>query len=115
MSRVSNAKRRRRGRRKRSPSPQRLMILTVIDQGTSSISNFALSLAVAHYSTASGLGVFAVLTTTYILSQGIVRSVTSDCLLTRAETNDKVMLQFERGGYLTAVVVATALAALIAA
>ena len=48
-----------------------------------------LALIVAHYSSASALGVFAVLTTTYVLSQGLVRSLSSDCLLTRSETDGR--------------------------
>ncbi len=45
-------------------SQQRVMALTVIDQGASSVSNFALAFLVAHYSDAHVLGVFAILTTT---------------------------------------------------
>ncbi len=91
-------------------SAQRVLILTVIDQGASSVSNFALAILVAHYSDASEIGVFAILTTTYIIAQGLVRSLTSDCLLTRAETDDVVMARFERAGYLSALIVSAALA-----
>ena len=80
------------------------MVLTVVDQGASSISNFALALVVAHYSDAHTLGVFAVLTTTYVVSQVLVRSLTSDCLLTRHESDDGVMWHYERSGFLTAIV-----------
>jgi hypothetical protein len=91
-------------------SVRRMLTLTIADQGASSISNFALALLVAHYSDARQLGIFALIATTYILGQGLVRSVTSDCLLTRPETDDGVMTQYERAGYLTAFVVSTVLA-----
>jgi hypothetical protein len=86
------------------------MALTVIDQGASSVSNFALAILVAHYSGARTIGIFAILTTTYIMSQGLVRSLTSDCLLTRSETDDGLMARFEGAGYLAALVVSIALA-----
>lgn len=91
-------------------SASRVLILTVVDQGASSISNFALALLVAHYSGAHELGVFSILSITYILTQGLARSISSDCLLTRSETDDEVMARFERGGYLMALVVATTIA-----
>jgi O-antigen/teichoic acid export membrane protein len=90
------------------------MVLTVADQGASSISNFALALIVAHYSSASALGVFAILTSTYVLSQGIVRSLSSDCLLTRAEGDDALRSDYERGGYLAALVLSVSVAVLVA-
>jgi O-antigen/teichoic acid export membrane protein len=86
------------------------MALTVVDQGASSVSNFALALIVAHYSSASALGVFAILTSTYVLSQGLVRSLSSDCLLTRAETDDGLRSTYERAGYLAAIVISVCLA-----
>ena len=46
------------------------MVLTVADQGASSVSNFALALIVAHYSSASALGVFAILTDDLRLESG---------------------------------------------
>ena len=88
----------------------RVLSLTVVDQGASSLSNFALALLVAHYSQAQALGVFAILTVTYVIAQGFVRSVTSDCLLTRHETSDAVMGRFERSGYLCAFGCACAIA-----
>jgi O-antigen/teichoic acid export membrane protein len=91
------------------------MGLTVIDQGASSVSNFALAVVVAHYSGASALGVFAILSTTYVLSQGLVRSLSSDCLLTHAESDDRLMWTYERAGYLTAIVLAASLGALVLA
>jgi hypothetical protein len=91
------------------------MTLTVMDQGASSISNFALAILVAHYSDAHAIGVFAILTTTYVLSQGVVRSVTSDCLLTRSETDDRIMGRFEGGGYVAALVASAALSAALLA
>jgi Na+-driven multidrug efflux pump len=105
------------GTSKRSmASARRVLTLTIIDQGASSLSNFALSIVVAHYSGARELGIFALLTTSYILTQGLVRSFSSDCLLTRAETDDRVMLKYEGGGYLTAFVISTCLSiALLAA
>ena len=87
-----------------------MLILTIIDQGASSVSNFALAILVAHYSDAGEIGVFAILTTTYVIAQGLVRSLTSDCLLTRSETDDLVMGTFERAGYLAALVVSIVLA-----
>ncbi len=95
--------------RRVSSSRQRVMALTVLDQGASSISNFALALVVAHYSDAHVLGVFAVLTTTYIVSQVLVRSMTSDCLLTRYESDDTVMDRYERSGFLSAIICAAAI------
>jgi O-antigen/teichoic acid export membrane protein len=94
---------------------QRVMVLTIADQGASSVSNFALAIIVAHYSSASALGVFAILTATYVLSQGLVRSLSSDCLLTRSETDEGLRSKYERGGYLAAIVLSVSLAVLIAA
>jgi len=87
--------------------------LTVVDQGASSVSNFALAVIVAHYSHARAVGVFALLTVTYILSQGLVRSMSSDCMLSRHEVDDTVMARYERGGYLTAITLATCLSLVI--
>src|ERR1700693_5564410 len=83
--------------RRATASSQRVMVLTIVDQGASSVSNFALALVVAHYSSASALGVFAILTTTYVLSQGLVRSLSSDCLLTRSEGDAGLRSNYERG------------------
>jgi O-antigen/teichoic acid export membrane protein len=91
------------------------MVLTIADQGASSVSNFALAIIVAHYSSASALGVFAILTSTYVLSQGLVRSLSSDCLLTRSETDETLRSNYERGGYLAAIVLSVSLAAIVAA
>ena len=101
--------------RRSTTSARRVMVLTVADQGASSVSNFALALIVAHYSSASALGVFAILTTTYIVSQGLVRSMSSDCLLTRSETDGGLRLTYERAGYLAAIVLAVSLAVLVLA
>ncbi|HEX4127373.1 MAG TPA: hypothetical protein VHX67_07325 [Acidimicrobiales bacterium] len=101
--------------RRSSASSQRVVTLTVVDQGASSVSNFALALVVAHYSSASALGVFAILTTTYVLSQGLVRSLSSDCLLTRAETDGLQRARYERAGYLAAIVLSVVLAAVVLA
>ena len=95
-------------------SSQRVIVLTVADQGASSVSNFALAIIVAHYSSASALGVFAILTSTYVLSQGLVRSLSSDCLLTRSESDGVQRSKYERGGYLAAIVLSASLAAVIA-
>jgi O-antigen/teichoic acid export membrane protein len=95
-----------------SASSPRVMVLTVVDQGASSISNFALALVVAHYSSAGALGVFAILTTTYVLSQGLVRSLSSDCLLTRTEEEGARRIRYERAGYLAAIVLSAAVTAL---
>ena len=89
------------------------MVLTIVDQGASSVSNFALALIVAHYSSASALGVFAILTSTYVLSQGLVRSLSSDCLLTRSENDEGLRSNYERAGYLAAIVLSVSLAAVI--
>ncbi|HWF14972.1 MAG TPA: hypothetical protein VG244_02205 [Acidimicrobiales bacterium] len=83
-------------------SRQRVMGLTVVDQGASSASNFALAFVVAHYSNAHGLGIFAIVSTTYIVTQGLVRSLTSDCLLTRHDPDEGVMATYERAGFLSA-------------
>jgi O-antigen/teichoic acid export membrane protein len=99
--------------RRATASAQRVLVLTVADQGASSVSNFALAVIVAHYSSASALGVFAILTTTYVLSQGLVRSLSSDCLMTRSEADGGLRLTYERAGYLAAIVLSTALAALV--
>jgi O-antigen/teichoic acid export membrane protein len=101
--------------RRSSASTRRVLVLTVADQGASSVSNFALALIVAHYSSASALGVFAILTTTYVLSQGLVRSMSSDCLLTRTEADDSLRLTYERAGYLAAIVLSVSLAVLVLA
>ena len=101
--------------RRATASAQRVLVLTVADQGASSVSNFALAVIVAHYSSASALGVFAILTTTYVLSQGLVRSLSSDCLMTRSEADGGLRLTYERAGYLAAIVLSTALAALVLA
>jgi O-antigen/teichoic acid export membrane protein len=92
----------------------RVLTLTVIDQGFSSLSNFALAGIVAHYSGAHEIGVYAIVASTVIVAQGIVRSSTSDCMLTRSETDDDVMAPFERGGYLSAVILASIMGLLIA-
>jgi len=101
--------------RRTTTSSQRVMVLTIVDQGASSVSNFALALIVAHYSSASALGVFAILTTTYVLSQGLVRSLSSDCLLTRSENDEGLRTTYERAGYLAAIVLSAALTAVILA
>jgi O-antigen/teichoic acid export membrane protein len=101
--------------RRVSASARRVMVLTVADQGASSLSNFALALIVAHYSSASALGIFAILTTTYVLSQGLVRSMSSDCLLTRSESDDVLRATYERAGYLAAIVLSVSLAVLVVA
>jgi hypothetical protein len=95
-------------------SSSRVLTLTVIDQGASSLSNFALAGIVAHYSHAGNLGVYAIVISTYIVAQGIVRSATSDCMLTRSETDDDVMLPYEQGGYLSAIIGSTVAGAIIA-
>ena len=89
-------------------SARRVLLLTVVDQGASSLSNFALAVLVAHYSSAHTLGVFAILTSTYILSQGLVRSFTSDCLLTRPEAGADTRGAFERSGYVASLTLACA-------
>lgn len=101
--------------RRSTASSQRVMVLTIVDQGASSVSNFALALIVAHYSSASALGVFAILTTTYVLSQGLVRSLSSDCLLTRSESDGTRRARYERGGYLAALVLSVTLTAVLLA
>ena len=44
------------GMRRSTASSQRVMVLTIVDQGASSVSNFALAIIVAHYSSASRAG-----------------------------------------------------------
>jgi O-antigen/teichoic acid export membrane protein len=89
---------------------QRVMTLTIVDQVASSISNFALAFLIAHYGNAHVIGVFAVLTATYTLTQGLVRGMTSDCLLTRHESDDGRMVSYERGGFSSALTYASGLA-----
>lgn len=96
-----------------SITTHRMLVLTVVDQGASSISNFALAVLVAHYSGPRALGVFALATSTYIITQGLVRSFSSDCLLTRPETDDLVMARYELGGYVTALVLSTIVALVV--
>jgi O-antigen/teichoic acid export membrane protein len=95
-------------------SRQRVMTLTIVDQAASSASNFALSFLIAHYSTAHVLGIFAVIQTTYILTQGLVRSLTSDCLLTRSDS-EAVMSRYEHAGFLSAICCALVASALMLA
>jgi O-antigen/teichoic acid export membrane protein len=95
-------------------SPSRVLTLTVVDQGFSSLSNFALAGIVAHYSRAHQLGVYAIVVSAYILVQGVVRSSTSDCMLTRHETDDDLMAPYERGGYISAFIAASTMSVLIA-
>jgi len=87
-----------------------MLVLTIIDQGASSVSNFALAFLVAHHSGPRALGIFALVTSTYVITQGVVRSFSSNCLLTRPETDDAVMSHYERGGYLTAMLLSTLMA-----
>jgi O-antigen/teichoic acid export membrane protein len=95
-------------------STSRVLTLTVIDQGASSLSNFALAGIVAHFSGAHELGVYAIVLSTYIIGQGLVRSCTSDCMLTRHETDDELMAPYEQGGYLSALIAACFVSLLIA-
>ena len=90
-------------------SVRRVVSLTVIDQGASSLSNFGLSVLVVHGSGAREVGVFAIIITTYILVQGLVRSVTSDCLLTRSGATGELRVRFEQAGYLFTLLAASAL------
>jgi O-antigen/teichoic acid export membrane protein len=90
-----------------------MMSLTVIDQGASSLSNFGLSILVAHKSSAREFGIFALVTTTYVLAQGLVRSVSSDCLLTRSGESDELRGRLERTGYLFAILSACVLSVVV--
>ena len=94
-------------------SRQRVMALTVVDQAASSASNFALAFLVAHYSDAHELGIFAIATTTYVLAQGLVRSLTSDCMLTRSDTDDAVMARYEYAGFGSALLCASVAAGVL--
>jgi O-antigen/teichoic acid export membrane protein len=94
---------------KPAKSVSRVVTLTVIDQGASSISNFGLSVLVVHGSGAREIGVFAIVITTYTLGQGLVRSLTSDCLLTRSGAEAGLRARFERAGYLFAFLLAAGL------
>ena len=80
----------------------RMVTLTVFDQGCSSLSNFALSVLIARQSGARELGVFAIVITTYMIGQGLIRAMTSECLLTRAGVAGDLRTKFERSGYLFA-------------
>jgi O-antigen/teichoic acid export membrane protein len=92
-----------------------VVTLTVVDQGASSVSNFGLSVLVAHYSGAHELGIFTLVISTYILCQGLVRSVTSDCLLTRTGAEQVQKIKIERAGYLAALVVAIVMSVVLLA
>ncbi|HXB37529.1 MAG TPA: hypothetical protein VNU75_07480 [Acidimicrobiales bacterium] len=96
-------------------SRKRVMGLTVVDQGFSSANNFALSFGIAHYSHANVLGVFAIVNTTWILTQGLIRSLTSDCLMTRHDTDEGVMAKYERAGYISAIACSSVMALLVLA
>jgi O-antigen/teichoic acid export membrane protein len=93
-------------------SRQRVIGLTVVDQGFSSANSFALAFGIAHYSHANVLGIFAVVNTTWILVQGLIRSLTSDCLMTRHD-DDNVMGKYERAGYISAIVSSSVAALLV--
>ena len=93
----------------------RMLTLTIADQGASSVSNFASAILVAHYSGARALGIYALVTSTYVITQGVVRAFSSNCLLTRPETDDTVMVAYERGGYLTALGLSTIMALVVVA
>ncbi len=56
------------------------------DQGLSSITNFALSVAVARTTSAAGFGAFGLAMSIYLLALGFVRSVVAEPLLVRAPT-----------------------------
>ncbi len=96
--------------------PARSTVLTIVDQGASSVSNFSRSPS-SWRTTArpARLGVFAILTTTYVLSQGLVRSLSSDCLLTRSESDGTRRARYERGGYLAALVLSVTLTTVLLA
>ncbi len=96
-------------------SRRRVMGLTVVDQGFSSANNFALSFGIAHYSHANVLGVFAIVNTTWILTQGLIRSLTSDCLMTRHDADEGVMRKYERAGYISAIACSSVMALLVLA
>ncbi|HEY1443674.1 MAG TPA: hypothetical protein VGF51_02155, partial [Acidimicrobiales bacterium] len=96
-------------------SRKRVMGLTVVDQGFSSANNFALSFGIAHYSHANVLGIFAIVNTTWILTQGLIRSLTSDCLMTRHDTDEGVMAKYERAGYISAIACSSIMALLVLA
>jgi hypothetical protein len=49
------------------------------------------------------------LATAYIVSRVLVRSMTSDCLLTRHASDDGVMDHYERSGFLSAILCAVAI------
>lgn len=92
-----------------------MLALTIVDQGVSSVSNFAVAILIAHYSTARTLGIFALTQSTYIVAIGIARAFTSNCLLTRPETDDTVMLRYEQGGYLVSLFLSLLMAGVVLA
>lgn len=93
----------------------RMLALTIVDQGVSSVSNFAVAILIAHYSTARVLGIFALTQSTYIVAIGVARAFTSNCLLTRPETDDTVMLRYEQGGYLVSLFLSLLMAIVVLA
>ena len=58
-------------------------LLTLVDQGLSSGTNFIASLAAARALDARGLGVFAVAFATYLIAQGIARAACGEALIVR--------------------------------
>jgi O-antigen/teichoic acid export membrane protein len=91
-------------------STRRMLVLTLVDQGASSASNFGMALVVAHYSGARAVGIFALLMSTCVLAQGVVRGLTSDCLLTRSEVDMGLIDVYERSGYLASLTVSCVIA-----
>lgn len=99
--------------RRTSANRQRVMAGTVVDQAASSASNFGLAFLVAHDNGAHALGIFAIVSATYIISQMLVRSLTSDCLLTRHDSDEVVMSTYERSGFLSAIACASGVSVVV--
>ena len=94
-------------------SGKRVMVYNVLDQAASSATNFSVAFLISHYSGAHLIGTFAVVQTTYVLTTAIVRSITSDCLLTRSDSQD-LMARYEHAGFLAKIWVALIASVLIA-
>ncbi|MGY2066371.1 hypothetical protein [Blastococcus sp. SYSU DS0619] len=64
-------------------APRGRRLLTLVDQGLSSGTNFVISIAAARALDARGLGVFAVAFATYLIAQGVARAACGEALIVR--------------------------------
>ncbi len=64
-------------------APRGRRLLTLLDQGLSSGTNFLASVAAARALDARGLGVFAFAFATYLIAQGLARAACGEALIVR--------------------------------